>query len=132
VEPDPEDEQSLLRAHIPTDGPIGVLIEQRPDLMALAAELTALHVEAIVVQHTVDGVFVPLVVFDGGTHWQLEARPTRDAAYSAGVICLKELAKVLARVRKKSSPAIFSDELSARVAAETAVRLWRRRDRPPI
>ncbi len=130
-EPTPDDERSILSAHLPTEGPIGVLIEQRPDLMKLAAELRALRIEAVVVQQTVDGAFVPIIVFDGGTHWQLETRPSKDAAYTAGVLTLKELAKVMAHVRKKSPPAIVSDDLSAHVAAETAVRLWRRRDQPP-
>ncbi len=128
TDPQSPDEASLIAAHMPTEGPIGVLIDQRPDLAKLARELKALKVEAIVVQRTVDGVWVPIIVFDGGTHWQLEARSTQDGAYSAGVFVLKAAAKILADVRKKVAPAILSEDSSAYVAAETAVRLWRRRD----
>ncbi|UDY35682.1 hypothetical protein [Dermatobacter hominis] len=114
--------------HMPTEGPVGVLIREREDLQLLAARLAPLKVEAIVVQRTVDDRWVPLIMFDGGTHWALETRPTRDTAYSAGVYVLQALAKLLAGVRKKVPEAILGDDVSAFVAAETAASLWRRRN----
>ena len=118
--------------HMPTEGPVGVLIREREDLRPLAVQLAALKIEAIVVQRTVDDRWVPLIMFDGGTHWALETRPTRDTAYSAGVFVLQALAKILAGVRKKVPEAILGDDVSAFVAAETAASLWRRRNESTI
>lgn len=117
--------------HMPTEGPVGVLIEQRENLRVLAAQLQRLKVEAIVVQRTVDDKWVPLIMFDGGTHWALETRQTRDGAYSAGVQTLEAMAKILQAVRKKVPEAILGDPVSAYVAAETAASLWRHRNDPP-
>ncbi len=114
--------------HMPTEGPTGVLIREREDLRPLAVKLAPLKIEAIVVQRTRDDRWVPLIMFDGGTHWALETRPTRDTAYSAGVFVLEALSKILAGVRKKVPEAIMGDDVSAFVAAETAASLWRRRD----